>query len=338
MDTLIGRGVIAGLLFSLLSICSGKSWAYNIWYWEDWASTAGCYTHQTYLGCVAQCGPSDDKAERRVIKHPDPAVDPSHDRDWVCQIKSRPLYCPPPYTLDMHELMPNYYSAACRAYCPTGYTWDAAKKKCRAPKVAASCATTSHHPIDFIAGKKYRREPVIAVEAESPLEFIFYYNNQTGLEKFRSSFHTRYTTRSYAAAILDNLFYEPQYLRDYSAIAEEQSDELVRGISDYWRHNYSDALILGTGVITWSSTTGEDVVFINGRSDIYPAMNLTPLMQAEFNYSGYRLQLGRSDLQKVFDIQGRLRRVEYTNGIVHNVIYLPDTTRLCELNILGGPA
>lgn len=108
MHTLIGRGVIAGLLFSLLSICSGKSWAYNIWYWEDWASTAGCYTHQTYLGCVAQCGPSDDKAERRVIKHPDPAVDPSHDRDWVCQIKSRPLYCPPPYTLDMRELMPNY--------------------------------------------------------------------------------------------------------------------------------------------------------------------------------------------------------------------------------------
>ena len=177
---------------------------------------------------------------------------------------------------------------------------------------------------------------MIAVEAESPLEFIFYYNNQTGLEKFRSSFHTRYTTRSYAAAILDNLFYEPQYLRDYSAIAEEQSDELVKGISDYWRHNYSDALILGNGVITWSSTTGEDVVFINGRSDIYPAMNLTPLMQAEFNYSGYRLQLGRSDLQKVFDIQGRLRRVEYTNGIVHNIIYLPDTNQIMRIEHSRG--
>ncbi len=249
--------------------------------------------------------------------------------------------CPSPYILDGS-------GSSCVATCNTGEQWDASSKACTSPPTESSCETQSKNPIDFIEGKKYRTEPVIQLGNQFPIRFRYHYNSHTLKEKHINSLHTIGGNRI-ASFIADTIpsMTESEYRATYNSVGISPSyfanaSQYLGHTTRYWRHNYEDLLfhLSANGNIIYKRYDGTDITFNSqGISAAYPSMRLEPLTGndlTQLGFTGRKLINRQTRLQRYFDDQGRLRRIDNGHGIHHDLLYAADTGNLTRINHSNG--
>lgn len=311
-------------------------------FFSDWVETAHCDGNRTLETCEAWCLPGNDDESSplnyRVVWNPDanPDLPPDYPQ-WICQAKSKPLKCPAPYQLKMTVISSGQVDASCEIYCPPGQSWNRQKKKCTAPTNHESCSTNGPNPINFISGKKWRRESVHSSGGEFPVELEYFYNSHSGSEK---SLYGNVYAKGNEGVENRNAF--TQYGLTNSSILsrfpvqnEKQKEQFKGNLTSFWRHNFEDILEINSDEnVVWHHYDGRDLVFEDGRNKVYQQYSLDIVISSD-GEKAYRISNTRGGFRQ-FDSVGRLVRIENALGLSQHIEYFEDSFRIVKISESSG--
>ncbi len=212
------------------------------------------------------------------------------------------LYCPEPSVLENDK---------CVIRCPLGTDGS----NCELKNGPMTCDVKTQNPIGLYRGAKLRSEAILSHEK---LELHFYYNNFSNLIfnsygwkpllKMGTKIVSTFSPIPYdknVGVISFSKFTRP------SLIMESRPLNLP-----YWRHNFEDFILKdSSGVNTWFTSTGYVYPFDSGEHS-----SQTPSISLLEEEGGYVLKMSGAS-KRIFDQEGRLRRVVFDNGQYHQVHY-----------------
>ncbi len=203
----------------------------------------------------------------------------------------------------------------CQTVCASSQTGAG----CTSQPVQSSCQSTGRNPIDFIDGKKYRREPILSIGTVFPIQLIYFYNSQAGLEKTLNGLRPGLNApNTYVGESSPHMTVTEYFNTQGLDIVSGEIYSKPRGNSDrYWRHNYEDNIEISGVKKIWHKSNGNDVSFdANGHSVVYPNVTLVA------NAGGWKITSTGSRREHNFDAEGRLTSIkDLSNNQTHTVTY-----------------
>lgn len=197
-----------------------------------------------------------ENGDDAFCRHSSPKDPDNHDNSCVLT----DTWCPSPYVISENHTQ-------CEAYCPNTSTWDVSTKSCIPIPEDASCKDQGPLPIDYIEGRKYRDEFVISAGRNFPFTLSYSYNNQANQEKtpigerisvFGSSRFLADTTSP-----MSNSTYYSTYNRYGLHIDSDtyQESQNYGAVSQYWKHNFDEILIIQKSAYRYQNAKGQDIDF-----------------------------------------------------------------------------
>ncbi|WP_221795152.1 hypothetical protein [Oceanobacter mangrovi] len=225
----------------------------------------------------------------------------------------------------------------CRKYCSTA---SVSSDFCTPEPEYFNCANQSDHPINFNDGRKLRTQKFATAGRVHPIIFEYYYNNRSNNLLTESGYNTE---KSYQTQTIIKE-YSPGYTLDkyssplasFSTVSVTDNEISTSGIrfngdaTQYWRHSYSyflDTSFYSSGRLAKASLyspKGDIDWFEYGSSDQKPGYKLDYTRDSSDEYRRYSVTIP-GEPKRYFDDEGRLRIVEYSEGIEHTLEYNDDS-------------
>ncbi|WP_370978282.1 RHS repeat domain-containing protein [Agaribacterium sp. ZY112] len=223
--------------------------------------------------------------------------------------------------------------------CPYGYISDPGNEEqcvkqcivglnCYDQQQKNSCLSVSSNPIDFIDGDKYRSKSVISIGSYFPIDLVFHYTSNKGLER-GSGVNLPLAdvlrgVRPQAIKVLGvaQKITAKAYMSNNSWVLPSPDGLDTRLIQhQYWRHNYSYWLREEEGVYKFYMPQGDPLLFSALDQSSISDVNYTLTK----NVSGfsYKVSDARNLREYFFDERGRLQEVQDQKaGAAHVLTYV----------------
>lgn len=272
-----------------------------------------------------------------VVPHPDFPETISHCKytvtyphgtfpDQSGQVNRRGEGCGPNYIF-------NAVTGMCDAYCTDGNEWDSARSSCKPPTKEDNQCSVSRNPIDFNSGEKYRDEQVISVNQNFPIAFTYHYNSLVGSEYSagRFSIGIRKLEAGLGRVVdsrppMSQAEYQQNYRVRMGTPTESREFENV-----YWRHNYSDHLIIDGDLVIWRRPRGNPIHFQGPDYQSYSSK-----MRLEKGDSEFVLYDAASNLYRKFSEAGKLVEVRDVESNLSHTLEYDQTGRLSVIRHSAG--
>ena len=257
-----------------------------------------------------------------------------HPHNIVCAPENtwwNPDYCYIHYFVGGAKCPNGYFlneeATACEARCLVGQTWDPILG-CQDNPEEQTCKNVGPHPIDYMTGRKYRTEFVISSGGLYPIILEYSYNNQGNNENTVGGIiaNRGLQANTFIADTmtpLNQTAYETEYFANGLPKNETvMPDQFYGNITRYWRHNFDEIIQKRGSIYYYHSAKGFRIAFDGlGVSQAYPYLRLNNLAAGEEEFSGYQLDNSKTQVRKMFDSTGKLRKIKRGPMDVLTLVY-----------------